>query len=183
MLAFRSKQPAHLVLCTRRWFLLVQSENTAEDTAADTAADALLDYHTEGVETESQEEFDHHYLHRHRESIRDVVVLEDGPCLAEVASLSSGRHRCETLLSRPLRMLVSAASTPRVGAGDTIAVMCVRTSHHRRRRWAKKPNSAASRSIAVILSIADRVGWPSEMAGEGAGATGPVRKPKSAEAV
>ena len=86
MVAFRSKQPAHLVLCTRRWFLLVQSENTAEDTAAD----ALPDYHTEGVETESQEELDHRYLHQHRESIRDVVVLEDAPCLAEVGSLSSG---------------------------------------------------------------------------------------------
>lgn len=86
VVAFRSKQPAHLVLCTRRWFLLVQSEDTAEDSAAD----ALSDYHTEGVETESQEEFDHRYFHQHQESIRDVVVLEDAPCLAEVASLSSG---------------------------------------------------------------------------------------------
>ena len=81
VVAFRSKQPAHLVLCTRRWFCLVQSE--------DTAADALSDYHTESVETEGQEEFDHHYLRRHRESIRDVVVvLEDAPCLVEVGSLS-----------------------------------------------------------------------------------------------
>lgn len=85
VVAFRSKQPAHLVLCTRRWFRLVQSEDTAEDTAAD----ALPDYRTEGVETESQEEFDHHYLRRHRESIRDAAVLEDAPCLVEVASLRS----------------------------------------------------------------------------------------------